>query len=68
MPGELIPSILQEPEPEFFVSDRDVSELCDKKIGEKLRLTVGYQMIEETKSFVILKIKTASVFSSSRSF
>jgi len=67
MGNELAPELL-EPQPEFFISDRDVSDLCDRKRGEKLRLIVGYQVIGDTKSFVILKIKTASVFSSSRSF
>ena len=46
------------PEPEFTVSEMDMPDLnlTNAKIGDKVDAFIGYQVIEKTRNFTIIKV------------
>jgi len=51
-------TVAQEPVyvPVFEVSEEFSPELGDKKIGQQLQAILNYEVVEKTKSFLILRI------------
>lgn len=55
-------------EPRVEVSGSEIPELNDKKIGQTIQAIVNYEVIEKTKSYVILKLNHVYVMFSKRVF
>jgi len=55
-------------EPVFGVSERIMPGVSNRKIGEKLKAIINYEVIEKTKSFTILRIHYAFLVPKKRSY
>lgn len=55
-------------EPTFEVSEEFMPGLGDKKIGQKLQAILNYEVIEKTKSYLILKITGMYMVSAGRKY
>lgn len=67
-----MPTILnaQQPtiEPDFEVSEEQVPDIGNKRLGQKVDAILNYEVIEKTKSFTILRITWVSLLPSRRAF
>ncbi len=55
-------------ENEFEIPENRVAGISEKKIGERFRGIMNYQVIEKTKSFTMIKIKMLSIIQTKRTF
>ena len=55
-------------EPSFFISEKLMPDLGDKKIGEKIQSIVNYEVVEKTKSFTILRVSSMYLMPAKRKF
>ena len=55
-------------EPTFEIPENITLGLGDRKIGEKIRATVTYEVIEKTKNYIVLRIKGFLLNPSKRKF
>lgn len=53
-------------EPTFEVAENMAPDIVDSKIGQGLKMLVNYEVIEKTKSFVVLRINSLSLQPSRR--
>ncbi len=55
-------------EPTFQVVETMAPDLGDVSIGQKVRTIINFDVIEKTKSFTVLRIKSISVMPTRREF
>ena len=54
--------------PNFEIAESISNGLGEKKIGQKIKAIVEYEVIEKTKTYTVLRIKNFFVKQSSRAF
>jgi hypothetical protein len=54
--------------PNFEISESLSSDLSDKEPGNKFRAIINYEVIEKTKSFVILRINHVQLLNTKRKY
>lgn len=56
------------PEPTFTISEHDIPEAGEKKIGQRVRTIINYEVIEKTKNYTILRISSIYLKPTARNY
>ena len=55
-------------EPTFNIMESTTNGLGDKKLGQRIRAIIDYQVIEKTKTYTVLRVNGFFLKSSARAF
>ena len=61
----MIPQIYK---PNVDMPENMLFEIGERKVGDKIKFVVDYQVMEKTKSYVILKVNSAFLDTGKRKF
>lgn len=55
-------------EPSFFISEKLMPDLGDKKIGQSIQGVINFEVVEKTRSFTILRVSHIHLLPVKRKF
>ena len=55
-------------EPIFEAPENFILDIGGKRVGERIKIIIDYEIVEKTKSYMILKVNNSYVLKTKRSF
>jgi len=71
MPGNIpipIPVFVDDFKPSFEIMEDTMPDISERKIGQTFQAIINYKVVEKTKSFTVVRVKSIFMMPSKRRF